>query len=73
MKYVRYLRSVVIQVVVIPEGFCVAVNGEKFSARNQRRYKRYVVIPDVVISKVYCTGDIYLYMHVYHVHMRGPA
>ena len=26
----RYLRNVVIQDVVIPEGFCVAVNGEKF-------------------------------------------
>ena len=32
----------------------MAVNGEKFWARHQRRYKRYVVIPDVVISKVYC-------------------
>ena len=38
----------------MPEGFCVAVNGEKFWARNQRRYKRYVAIPDVVISEVYC-------------------
>ena len=42
-----YLRSVVIYDVVIPEGFCVAVNGEKFWARNQRRYKRYVVISDM--------------------------
>ena len=35
--------------------FCVAVNREKFRARIQRRYKRYVVIPDVDISEVYCT------------------
>ena len=53
-----YLRSVVIYDVVIPEGFCVAVNGEKFWPRNQRRYKRYVIIPDVVISEVYCNGKI---------------
>ena len=53
----RHLRSVVIQDVGIPEGFCVAVNGEKFWARNQRRYKRYVVIPDVVISEAYCTRN----------------
>ena len=33
----------------------MAVNGEKFWARNQRRYKRYVVIPDVVISEIYCS------------------
>ena len=45
-----YLRSGVIQDVVIPEGFRVEVNGEKFWARNLRRYKRHVVIPDVVIS-----------------------
>ena len=32
----------------------MAVNGEKFWARNQRRKKRYVVIPDVVIFEVYC-------------------
>ena len=49
-----YLRSVVIQDVVLPEGICVAVNGEMFWARNQRRYKRYAIIPDVVISEVYC-------------------
>ena len=48
-----YLRRVIIQDVIL-EGFCVAVNGEKFWAKNQRHYKRYVVIPDVVISKVYC-------------------
>ena len=33
----------------------VAVYREKFWARIQRRYKRYVGIPDVIISKVYCT------------------
>ena len=53
----RYLRSLVIQDVVIPEEFCVAGNGEKFWARNQHRYKRYVVIPDVVVSEVYCTSN----------------
>ena len=35
----------------------MAVNGEKFWARNQHRYKRYVVIPDAVISEVYCMPD----------------
>ena len=50
----RYLRSVVIQDVVIPEGFCVAVNGETLWVRNQRPYKQYVVTPDVIISEVYC-------------------
>ena len=35
----------------------MAVNGEKFWARNKRRYKRYVVIPDVVISEVYCSDE----------------
>ena len=39
----------IIQDVVIPEGFCVAVNGEKFWARIQHRYKRYTVIPNVII------------------------
>ena len=34
----------------------MAVNGEKFWARKERRYKRYVVIPDVGISEVYCNG-----------------
>ena len=53
-----YLRSVVIQDVVIPEGFCVAVIGEKLWARNQRCYKRYIVISDVVISEVCCTGTL---------------
>ena len=33
----------------------MAVNGEKLWARNQRRYKRYVVnTPGVVISELYC-------------------
>ena len=53
-KYVSLFRSVVTQDVIIPEGFCVVVNGEKFWARNQIHYKRYVVIPDVVISEVFC-------------------
>ena len=39
------------------EGFWVAVKGEKFWARNQCCYKRYVVIPDVVISEVYWYSD----------------
>ena len=65
-----YLRSVVIYDAVIPEGFCVAVNGEKFWARNQRRYKRYVVIPDVVVSEVYCT---YLQKRRQHALQRSAA
>ena len=60
------LQSVVIYDVVIPEGFCVAVNGEKFWARNQRRCKRYVVITDVVISEVYCM-PICLYVDEYGI------
>ena len=39
----------------ILEGFGMAVREEKFWARNQR-YKRYVVIPNVLISEVYCTS-----------------
>ena len=57
MKYVLLFVNCRHLSVVILEGFCVAVNGEKFWAKNQRHYKRYVIIPDVVIiiiSKVYC-------------------
>ena len=41
VKYVvihQVLLLLVIQVVIIPDGFCVAVNGERFWARKQRRY-----------------------------------
>ena len=47
----------------------MAVNGEKFWARNQRRYKQHVVIPDVVISEVYCniiTLTVIVILHKYH-------
>ena len=49
MKYVLLFVNCRHSSVVIPEGFCVAVNGEKFWAKNQRHYKRYVITPDVVI------------------------
>ena len=63
----RYLRSVVIQDVAIPKGFCVAVNGENMWARNQCRLKRYVVALNVVVLNVVVLNVVVLNVVVLNV------